>query len=109
MFKKIYIKLTKKAKRATNFAFQKALYIEICKQAEVNSIKCTGFFKCNMLTTLHKIQKKKKNYNQKQQEKKSLNLLRCKIFFFSCYVVWMYVLLPPCIALCCKTIILKKK
>lgn len=108
MFKKIYIKLTKKAKRATNFAFQKALYIEICKQAEVNSIKCTGFFKCNMLTTLHKIQKKK-NYNQKQQEKKSLNLLRCKIFFFSCYVVWMYVLLPPCIALCCKTIILKKK
>lgn len=68
MFKKIYIKLTKKAKKATNFAFQKTLHIQICKQAEVNSIKCTGFFKCNMLTTLHKI--KKKNYNQKQQKKK---------------------------------------
>lgn len=67
MFKKIYIKLTKKAKKATNFAFQKTLHIQICKQAEVNSIKCTGFFKCNMLTTLHKI---KKNYNQKQQKKK---------------------------------------
>lgn len=27
MFKKIYIKLTKKAKKATNFAFQKTLYV----------------------------------------------------------------------------------
>lgn len=81
MFKKIYIKLTKKAKRATNFAFQKALYIEICKQAEVNSIKCTGFFKCNMLTTLHKIQKKKKNYNQKQQEKKKFEFVKVQDFF----------------------------
>lgn len=74
--------------------------------SRVNSIKCTGFFNCNMLTTLHKI---KKNTTKNSRKKKSLDLLRCKIFFFSCYVVWMYVLLPPCIALCCKTIIFKKK
>lgn len=80
MFKKIYIKLTKKAKRATNFAFQKALYIEICKQAEVNSIKCTGFFKCNMLTTLHKIQKKKK-LQPKTAGKKKFEFVKVQDFF----------------------------
>lgn len=68
MFKKIYIKLTKKAKKATNFAFQKTLHIQICKQAEVNSIKCTGFFKCNMLTTLHKIKKKITTKNSRKKK-----------------------------------------
>lgn len=46
--------------------------------SRVNSIKCTGFFNCNMLTTLHKI---KKNTTKNSRKKKKFGFVKVQDFF----------------------------
>lgn len=73
--------MTKKAKnRKLCFSKKKKkiMYVDM-QTSRVNSIKCTGFFNCNMLTTLHKIKKK---YNQNsRKKKKKFEFVKVQDFF----------------------------